>query len=465
MQNIKFGTDGWRAIIAQDFTCENVARVSYATAKWLLNRTPNPVVVIGHDCRFAGELFVETAIKVLTNMGVKVLTHKGFVSTPMVSLATVKLKANAGIVITASHNPPSYNGFKIKDAFGGPAAPAEITLVESHIPAVTEIPSTSLQYLVENGMLSYIDMETLYENHVRESFDLQAIDKAVKLGYDAMFGAGQRILPRLLPSAVMLHAEYNPGFNGQAPEPLERNTKEFQQFIREKKSVSAGLITDGDADRIAMYDENGKFIDAHHILLLLIHYTVKYRQMNGKVVVAFSTSDKIKKICQHYNIPVEITKIGFKYIAEKMLVEDILVGGEESGGISVKGHIPERDGIWDGLLLLDLMRLTGKSMSQLIQEVYDIVGAFVFERLDLHLKEEKKQEIIARCEAGSFSEFGEYKVERIETIDGYKYHLGHERWIMIRPSGTEPLLRVYGEARSSEEVNHLLETVRSILLA
>jgi phosphomannomutase len=465
MQNIKFGTDGWRAIIAQDFTCENVARVSYATAKWLLNRTPNPVVVIGHDCRFAGELFVETAIKVLTNMGVKVLTHKGFVSTPMVSLATVKLKANAGIVITASHNPPSYNGFKIKDSFGGPAAPAEITLVESHIPAATEIPATSLQSLVENGMLSYIDMETLYENHVRESFDLQAIDKAVKLGYDAMYGAGQRILPRLLPSAVMLHADYNPGFNGQAPEPLERNTKEFQQFIREKKSVSAGLITDGDADRIAMYDENGKFIDAHHILLLLIHYTVKYRQMNGKVVVAFSTSDKIKKICQHYNIPVEITKIGFKYIAEKMLVEDILVGGEESGGISVKGHIPERDGIWDGLLLLDLMRLTGKSMSQLIQEVYDIVGAFVFERLDLHLTEEKKQEIIARCEAGSFSEFGEYKVERIETIDGYKYHLGHERWIMIRPSGTEPLLRVYGEARSSEEVNHLLETVRSILLA
>jgi phosphomannomutase len=464
MQNIKFGTDGWRAIIAQDFTCDNVARVSYATAQWLLKRTPNPVVVIGHDCRFAGELFVETAIKVLTNAGVKVLTHKGFVSTPMVSLATVKLNANAGIVITASHNPPSYNGFKIKDSFGGPAAPVEIAMVESYIPETTEIPNTSLQTLVENGMLQYIDMETIYENHVRESFDLSAIDKAVKLGYDAMYGAGQRILPRLLPSAIMLHADYNPGFNGQAPEPLERNTKEFQQFIREKKSVNAGLITDGDADRIAMYDENGKFIDAHHILLLLIHYTVKYRQMNGKVVVAFSTSDKIKKICNHYNIPVEITKIGFKYIAEKMMVEDILVGGEESGGISVKGHIPERDGIWDGLLLLDLMRLTGKSMSLLIQEVYDIVGAFVFERLDLHLTEEKKQEIIARCAAGSFKEFGEYKVERIETIDGFKYHLGQERWIMIRPSGTEPLLRVYGEASTTSEVNHLLETVRSILL-
>lgn len=465
MQNIKFGTDGWRAIIAADFTCDNVARVSYATAKWLLNRTPNPTVVIGHDCRFAGQLFTEAAIKVLTEMGVKVLTHNGFVSTPMVSLATVKLKANAGIVITASHNPPSYNGFKIKDSFGGPAAPAEITLVESHIPDTTIIPNVSLQSLVEKGMLTYIDMETLYENHVRESFDLLAIDKAVKLGYDAMYGAGQRILPRLLPSATMLHADYNPGFNGQAPEPLERNTLEFQEYIRTTKSVDAGLITDGDADRIAMYDENGKFIDAHHILLLLIHYTVKYRQMSGKVVVAFSTSDKIKKICQHYNIPVEITKIGFKYIAEKMLVEDILVGGEESGGISVKGHIPERDGIWDGLLLLDLMRLTGKSMSQLIQEVYDIVGEFVFERLDLHLTEEKKQEIIKRCEEGAFTAFGEYNVERIETIDGFKYHLGHERWIMIRPSGTEPLLRVYGEARSSEEVNHLLQTVRAILLS
>lgn len=465
MQNIKFGTDGWRAIIAADFTCDNVARVSYATAKWLLNRTPNPTVVIGHDCRFAGQLFTETAIKVLTAMGVKVLTHKGFVSTPMVSLATVKLNANAGIVITASHNPPSYNGFKIKDGFGGPAAPAEIALVEAQIPETAQIPDISMQSLIDNGMLRYIDMEDLYEKHVRESFDLTAIDAAVKLGYDAMYGAGQRILPRLLPSATMLHAEYNPGFNGQAPEPLERNTREFQNFIRTEKSVHAGLITDGDADRIAMYDENGKFIDAHHILLLLIHYTVKYRQMSGKVVVAFSTSDKIKKICNHYNIPVEITKIGFKYIAEKMLVEDILVGGEESGGISVKGHIPERDGIWDGLLLLDLMRLTNKSMSQLIQEVYDIVGAFVFERLDLHLTEEKKQDIIKRCEQGAFKEFGEYKVERIETIDGFKYHLGDERWVMIRPSGTEPLLRVYGEARTSDEVNHLLETVRSILLS
>ncbi len=465
MTPIKFGTDGWRAIIADDFTVQNVARVTVATAQWLLAREKNPTVVIGHDCRFGGKLFVETATKIFCGMGVKVITHKGFITTPMISLAVVEMKATAGVVITASHNPPTYNGYKLKDYFGGPAAPSEISKVEAMIPETAEIPTTGLSEHEKNGLLQFIDMDLMYENHVKKTFDLQAIMQKNVLAYDGMYGAGQNILPRLLPNAKLMHCTPNPSFMGQAPEPLERNTLEFQKFIKENKGkISAGLVTDGDADRIAMYDELGNFIDAHHILLLLIYYASQFKHMKGKVVVAFSASDKIKKMCNIYNIPYEVTKIGFKYIAEKMMTEDVLVGGEESGGIAVKGHIPERDGIWDGLLLLDLMTQTGKTLSQLVEDIYAVVGKFVFERNDLHLSETLKQQIIANCKAGKYTAFGKYKIERVEDIDGYKYHLPNECWVMIRPSGTEPLLRIYAEAPTKEMVLDILEETKKLLL-
>ena len=465
MTEIKFGTDGWRAIIAQEFTTDNVARVTVATAKWLLERTKTPSVVIGHDCRFGGTLFVETATKVFCEMGVKVITHKGFVTTPMISLTTVEMKATAGVVITASHNPPSYNGYKLKDGFGGPAAPNEIAKVETMIPAAATIPATSIADYEKQGLIEYVDMELMYENHVKKTFDLAAIMQKNVLAYDGMYGAGQRMLPRLLPNSLLMHCTPNPGFMGQAPEPLERNTLEFQQFIKSNKGkVAAGLVTDGDADRIAMYDEHGNFLDAHHILLLLIYYASQFKHMTGKVVVAFSASDKIKKMCRIYGIECEVTKIGFKYIAEKMMTEDVLVGGEESGGIAVKGHIPERDGIWDGLLLLDLMTKTGKTLSQLVEDIYAVVGRFVFERNDLHLSETLKQQIIANCKAGKYTAFGKYKIERVEDVDGYKYHLPNECWVMIRPSGTEPLLRIYAEAPTKETVLDILEETKRLLL-
>jgi phosphomannomutase len=465
MQEIKFGTDGWRAIIADEFTVANVARVSHATALWLLARKKNPVVVIGYDCRFGGALFTETAIKIFCSLGIRVITHRGFVSTPMVSLTILKKQADAGVVITASHNPPSYNGFKLKDYFGGPAAPVEISKVEALIPDKVMVPTISLKDCIDKGLLEYVDFEKIYEDHVRLTFDLSEMAGTITLAYDAMYGAGQRILPRLLPNAKLLHCSVNPSFMGQAPEPLERNTLEFQQMIKGSAgTISAGLVTDGDADRIGMYDEKGNFLDAHHILLLLIYYASQFKKMEGKVVVAFSASDKIKKLCGLFNIPIEITKIGFKYIAERMMVEDVLVGGEESGGIAVKGHIPERDGIWDGLLLLDLMTITGKTLSQLVQDIYQLVGKFVFERNDLVLDESLKQAIIENCKNNKYNQFGNYEVVRLEDIDGYKYHLPQESWVMIRPSGTEPLLRIYAEAPTKEMVLDILNQTKKTLL-
>ncbi|MEZ5025197.1 MAG: hypothetical protein R2739_01340 [Chitinophagales bacterium] len=463
---IKFGTDGWRAIIAQEFTTDNVARVAKATALWVNSIQENPSITIGHDCRFAGALFVETAIKVLCNEGVKVYAHKGICSTPMISLGCVKLNTTAGVVITASHNPPSYNGFKLKSNYGGPTTPNDIAKVEALIPEKMEIPSTTLAQLIENGQLEYVDLETMYFNHVEASFDMNAIrNSGMIFGYDAMFGAGQKITRRLLPNnLVYLHCEENPGFNGQAPEPLHKNLLEFSELIKKSTDIEFGFANDGDADRIGCYDNEGNFIDSHHVILLLIHYLHKYKNLTGKVVISFTVSDKIKILCDAYNLPCEVTPVGFKYVCEIMINEDVLVGGEESGGIAIKGHIPERDGVWMALVLMEFMAKTGKSIKALIQEVYAIVGTFDYDRYDLHISEEIKQKVINNCKNDSYKNFGKYTIERKEDIDGWKYFLPDGAWTMIRASGTEPVLRVYGQAKDRAAVIELLDTVKATLL-
>lgn len=466
MVQIKFGTDGWRAIIAQDYTTDNVARVAMGTAIWLKQQFPKPKVVIGHDCRFGGPLFTEVATKVLADQGIEVIIGEGITTTPMVSMGTNRLGAHLGVVITASHNPPTYNGYKLKSAEGGPSDPADVAAVEALIPNEATIPALPIEEYMEQGLVSYTNLQQMFLDEVKDKFDLEAMRNAgIGVVYDPMYGAGFPIFNDILPDAIVLHNEHNPGFHGRAPEPIEKNLPEIAELIASREDLHVGLATDGDADRIGLFDENGKFVDAHHVLLLLIHYLHKYKGMSGKVVVAFSASVKVKKLCEHYGLPIEITKIGFKYISPYMVKEDVLVGGEESGGIAVKGHIPERDGIWDGLTILEFMAKTGKSLSELIQEVYDIVGSFAYNRNDLHLPEEKKQAIIKKAQTDGFDAFGPYKVEKVETTDGFKHYLGGDTTLMIRPSGTEPLLRVYCEAPDRETVESILSAARETLLA
>lgn len=460
MTKIKFGTDGWRAIIAKEYTVDNVARVSAATAEWLNKNFDNPSVVIGHDCRYAGELFAETAAKVLAHYGVKVYLAKGFVSTPMVSLGVLKQSASIGVVITASHNPPSYNGFKLKGHFGGPLLPQEVQEVEDLIPDTHGLDLASLSL----ERVAYVDLESMYVEHAQANFDLAAINNSdLSLAYDPMFGAGKAAVPRLLPATKLIHDDNNPGFHGTAPEPIHRNLLEFSDLIK-AGGIDCGLATDGDADRIGLYNSKGEFVDSHHLILLLIHYLVKYKGMSGKVVTAFSCSVKVAKMCAHYGLEHETVKIGFKHIAGIMVKEDVLLGGEESGGIAIKGHIPERDGIWMGLVIWEYMAKTGKSLEDLIQEVYAIVGAFAFERIDLHLEEDKKQSIVANCQNGVYKQFGDLEVARIETIDGFKYFFDADTWVMIRPSGTEPVLRTYAEAATQEKAFEILQKVHDTLL-
>ncbi len=464
MTTIKFGTDGWRAIIAKEYTVDNIKRIATATATWV-KQQGGKSIVLGYDCRFGGLMFAETTAQVMGLHGIKVYLDNNFATTPMVSLGVVKKQAFLGVVITASHNPPSYNGYKLKSNYGGPTIPKDIAAVENLIPDnhITET-LPSIEQMRKDGLLEYVNLEDMYMAEVEAKFDLDTIrNSGVVCAYDAMYGAGQNIVRRILPNIVPLHCEYNPSFMGQAPEPIHRNLQELSDLIRNNDHITCGLANDGDADRIGMYDEDGSFVDSHNILLLLIHYLYKYKGMTGKVIVTFSVTDKVKKLCELYGLECQVTKIGFKYIAEIMTTEKVLVGGEESGGIAAAGHIPERDGAWMGLLLLEFMAKTGKTLKQLTQEIYDLVGPFAFDRDDLHISNEKKMAIIESCKANAYTKFGDYTIQRVEDIDGFKFYLADDKWVMIRPSGTEPVLRVYAQGPDLAEVRRILDATHATL--
>jgi phosphomannomutase len=469
MSTIKFGTDGWRAIIADDFTVENVKRVAYATALWLKQNFENPSAVVGCDPRFAGPMFADVTTTVLASQGIKVFRAENiFISTPMISLGTVRKGASAGIIITASHNPPAYNGYKIKAFYGGPATPDDIEKVESQIPESISLELKSVTDYVTEGIVEYINLEDMYVEHAEKNFDIPAIrDSGLQWAYDAMYGAGQNVMRRLFPDITFLHSDYNPSFDGQAPEPIQRNLQEFEQLIKlSEGEIASGLVTDGDADRIGLYDGDGNFVDSHHILLLLIHYMYKVKGEKGEVYSTFSCTSKIQKLCDAYGLNNTVTKIGFKYICDLIVNsgKPFMVGGEESGGIAVNGHIPERDGVWIGLMIWEFMAKSGRSLRDLVNEIYNVVGKFAVERYDLHVTEELKQQIISNSKTGKYEKFGNLKVVRTEDLDGFKFFFEDETWVMIRPSGTEPVLRVYCEAPSTAESFRILDIVKADLL-
>ncbi|MFW5793179.1 MAG: phosphoglucomutase/phosphomannomutase family protein [Bacteroidota bacterium] len=460
MTKIKFGTDGWRSVIAKDFTVDNVARISEGASKWLINKNDNLSVVIGHDCRFGGPLFADTAARIFLNNNIKVYLAKGFVSTPMISMAALHLKTGLGVIITASHNPYTDNGYKLKGHYGGPLMEDDIHAVEELIPDNNDydLDKICLKEYEKKGLLEYVDIETMYCDYLEEKFDLEMIkNSGLQFAFDAMYGSGQNVMRRLFPDITLLHCEHQPLFDYISPEPLLRNLGEMAETIKLAEDIDCGLAIDGDADRIALFNHKGDYIDSHHILLILIHYLHKYKKMDGKVATGFSSTQKIKTLCKLYNLPLEIVKIGFKHICGLMLTENILVGGEESGGIAVAGHIPERDGIYNGILIWEFLAKTGKSLQDIIEEIYKLTGSFAFERSDLRIPEKEKQRIVKNCQDGAYKSFGKHVVERIETLDGFKYYFNDDEWLMIRPSGTEPVLRTYAESHTKEKALEILK--------
>lgn len=456
---IRFGTDGWRAIIGDDYTMDNLERVSLATASWVLESYgADSGVVIGYDTRFRSRDFARATARVMASAGVRVIISDTFAPTQAISWATKEYGLQAGVVITASHNPPEYNGFKIKGYFGGPALPEMIAEVESRIEPFEAREYPDFDELIASGKISERPLKQAFVDHLRTIVDIDAIRNAgITVLHDAMFGAGQGILSELLGAdrVIEKRCEINPGFKGVPPEPIEKNLNELRELIIQN-GCDAAIANDGDADRIAMADEHGDFVDSHRILALLIDYLHTDKGLTGSIVKTFSTTDMLDRMGEHLGLEVETTAIGFKYISDKFLNGDVLVGGEESGGMAVKGHIPERDGLYIGLLILEMMAKRGRQLSRLVSDLHDAYGYYGFYRKDVRTSQKKKDAILILLrEKGGLSSIAGQKVERLETLDGFKHRLA-DGWLLIRPSGTEPVLRIYAEAPTAEEAERLV---------
>ena len=456
-EDVKFGTDGWRGVIADTYTFDNVRRVALATARVFRNHPKiDNGIIIGYDTRFQGRQFAEAVAAVIAQEGIKTLITSTFVTTPTVSLLSRDLNCALGVMITASHNPYQYNGYKLKDEFGGSMSPEEIAKIEHELLSIESVPDgKSFQELLENGHIEYFDGRGYYLKYIAERINVDKIKSAnLRVIYDAMYGAGQDLIGNFL-EVKQLHGEVNPSFGGGAPEPVRKNLDEICNEMK-SGSFDVGIVTDGDADRIAIIDESGEFLDAQKTFALLLKYLYEKKKLNGKVVRGFSTSELIKNFCEKNKIELVTVPIGFKHISKIMITDDVLIGAEESGGIGIKGHLPERDGIYNGLLYLEMLAEYGKSISELKKELNDEFGEYFYQRNDVHTTEEKKIAALEKCKkikAGD--EIGGKKIIEIDPLDGFKLKF-ENGWVIVRASGTEPLLRIYCETSGSDQTSEVL---------
>lgn len=466
MDKIKFGIDGWWGIIAKDFTLTNVANVAYAVARWMTNKFQASSVVLGYDCRFGGEMFMEAIAKIMASKGVQVFIPESYVSTPMVSLGVVKLKAQCGIVVTASHSPAIYNGLKLKGAHGGPILEKDLRDIENMISNEYEFDLELLNwnYLLEQGKIQYVNLESIYLKNIQDEFNMEKLrNSGLRFAFDAMYGSTQRIFKKLMPEVKLFHCEENPSFNKLYPEPIQKNLIELSEYLWQEKNIDCALAVDADGDRMALYDKAGNYIDSHQIMLLIIHYLAKYKEQTGKVVVSFSMTGKIEKLCAHYGLEIVRTKIGFNHISDIMLREDILAGGEETGGMTVGTYLPERDSVWVGLTIWSWLIESGKTLQELMAEVKEITGPFAYDRIDLTLNKNIRSKILEKCRKGEFSEFGSNLVTGMSDTDGYKFHFDKDEWVLIRASSLHPLIRIYIEAENIGRVRELFQSVHNVL--
>ncbi|HZQ69842.1 MAG TPA: phosphoglucomutase/phosphomannomutase family protein [Terriglobales bacterium] len=463
MSEIKFGTDGWRGVIADDFTFDNVRRVAGAIASYILNHEdPQRGVIVGYDTRFASQRVARLAAEVLAGAGIPVKLACDYSPTPSISFAVKNQGAAGGVVITSSHNPWNWNGVKFKGKFGGSATPAIMKIIEEQVRAGA----------MPNGKkapIDEVDLKAAYIEGVSKFADLELIKKAnFKFGIDSMYGSGRGILPKIFGDHgiqyVAIRQELNPLFPAINPEPIEPHVKLLQDTVV-KERCHAGFATDGDADRIGAVAEDGSFVDSHKIFSVLLEWLLKRKQWPGEVVRAFNTTRMLDRIAARYGRKLNECSIGFKHIADLMMERDIVIGGEESGGIGYSRYLPERDGVLNALLLANVMAEEGKPLGQLVADLQNEYGPHYYGRRDMHIAEDVKQGAIQRASASSSNRLGSYSVVRKENRDGIKFFLdaptegkGAEAWILFRASGTEPLLRVYAEAASPALVSEILSS-------
>ena len=463
MTDIVFGTDGWRGRIAEDYTFDNVRRCAHGFASYLQAQGKGGErIIVGHDQRFGSEHFAAAAAEVLAAHGFRILITQGATPTPVISYAVVAQKAAAAVNITASHNPPADNGFKVRDEHGGAIAPERLIEIEQRIPAVGSVRRIPLQEGKEQGLIEYFDPAPAYLEQLARLIDVRPIkDAGLTVVVDAMWGNGAGWFPRLLGGGrtriVEIHAERNPIFPDMSrPEPIPPNIDVALAKVRRVRADVA-IINDGDADRVGVSDEHGRFVNQLQVYALLAMYFLEVRGERGPIVKTLSTTSMLEKLGALYGVPVYQTGVGFKYVAPKFMETNALLGGEESGGYAFRGHVPERDGILAGLYILDLMVRLGKTPSQLIEHLYSQVGPHYYDRIDSRfspeLREATKQHILDYRP----STIGGLGVTGLDTSDGFKFGLADGGWLLIRFSGTEPILRVYCETTEKQRVRPILE--------
>ncbi len=472
---VKFGTDGWRGVIADNFTFENVRKAAAAIANYLIasadpKEAPAKGICIGYDTRFASDRFARAVAEVLAASGIPVKLAQGVTPTPALSYGVREHGAAGGVMITSSHNPFQWNGVKYKAFYGGSGKPSIMAAIESYLDRPLLKAATPAEIAEVDFLPSYIEA-------LRRFADLDVIAKSgFKFAIDCMYGAGSGILAGIFKSIgvkyVEIRANHDPLFPGINPEPIEPHVRALQEAVV-AHHCHAGLVTDGDADRIGAVDEHGNFVDPHKIYAVLLEWLLTRKKWPGDVTRAFNTTSMLDRICARYGRTLHEHGIGFKYVCDLMLEKDILIGGEESGGIGIARHLPERDGLLNASLLANVMAEEGKTLGQLVQQLQETYGEHQYGRIDLHIPDDLKNAAIARAKAG-VKEFAGMPVEHVETLDGIKFFLDNpeaktkpsaaKTWLLLRASGTEPLLRIYSESCSKESVAKLLEAARQFAM-
>lgn len=463
MTTIKFGTDGWRAGIAADYTFANVRLITQAVADYLhAHGQAERGMIVGYDTRFRSDDFAAAVAEVLAGNGIRSYLCDAPTPTPVSSFAILDRKTAGGINITASHNPYTDNGFKLRSEYGGAAAPEVLKEVEDLIDGVREIKSRPMDEALDGNLCQRFDPAPAYMTQVARLVDLNRLrDAGLHVALDPMWGVGLGWFPRLIGGGktrfTTIHDGCNPLFpDMERPEPIEPNVRTLQNTVR-TVHADVGIANDGDADRVGVVDENGRFINQLEVYALLALYLLQVRGWRGPLVKTVTTTMMARKLAARYNLPVYETGVGFKYVAPKMIETDAIMGGEESGGFAFRGHLPERDGILAGLFFLDLMVQKAKSPSQLLDYLFELVGPHYYDRIDTHLEPDKKQEIMEQVRAAKPAEIAGLAVTEIDTSDGFRYVLNDEGWLLIRFSGTEAVLRVYTETTHRDKVQEILQ--------
>jgi phosphomannomutase len=455
---LKFGTDGWRAVIAEDFTFANLERVTQASADYWNDNPPTGTerkIIVGYDRRFLSDQFARRAAEVLTGNGFSVVLSSEPTPTPAVSFAVKDQRAAGGVMITASHNPASFNGFKLKADFGGSAEPSMCQAIEALLDK-NPVRATPL-----DAQTKVTDIRPPHYAAIKRLVDFKLIARSrLRFAHEALFGVGAGCFEQLLAGTTCkvttLNAEHDPNFGGINPEPVEKNYKRSAAYLK-KHPHDLCLVTDGDADRVGGMDGRGNYLSTHNIICLLLRHFIVNRKAKGRMVKALTTTSMVDKMCCQYGVELVETGVGFKYIAAEMVKGNVLLGAEESGGIGFPGHVPERDGILAGLMLLELLATEKTSVNKLLARLEKQFGPHRYARIDTHFPLEKRAALMEFCKSNPPAKLGRSQVVDVKSYDGVKFVAQDGSWLMLRGSGTEPILRIYAESTSDHAAKALLK--------